>query len=363
MYKGYFTQINRVALSDEVTDSTSRGNSATVYANQPIKYGGAMAEPAQKNMIFLSAVFEDTLEKNQAQYLARYRAVYDDADSVTLGSGEAITTSMSTYGGNFKRGIWIEPVAKSEKMNIGWVAEQKNADDIPEDSMVNLSYIFADTVDKYIANALASATEMTNSVRGAALIYAGGKTSDDAITAADTITLSLINEAETALKKKEAYYWNSGVRTRSALNKNPWKKIANDPFVLVIGEDQVKAFRDSSLFISADQYGGNQVRLSGEIGSLLLGTKVVVSDNIPTKTVSTEAWDGTTNTAVDLARCFLMKGTAAYVFIWGKEPEFRKLELADYLGSQLKIWGMYAGSVLHGDAIVKLDVATNIPVY
>lgn len=363
MYKGYFTQTNRVALSDEVTDSTSRGSSTTVYSNQPVKYGGEMAEPAMKEMVFLSSVFEDKLEEGHGQYLARYRAIYDDADGVTLNTGEAITSSMSNYAGNFKAGIWIVPTPRHKKMDIGWVADHKNMDDIPADSMEQLSYIFADTVDQYIASALASATEMTNSVRGARLIYAGGKTSDDALTTADTMTTSLVNEAETALSKKEAYYWNSTTLTRSALNKNPWKNTADDPFVLVIGKDQIKAFRESSLFLNANEYGGNQVRLSGEIGQTIFGTRVVVSDNIPTKTSSTEAWDGTTNTTVDIARCFLMKGSAAYVFVWGREPEFRTVELEDKLGTQLKLWGMYAGSVLHADAIVKIDVATNIPVY
>ncbi len=363
MYKGYFTQENRVVLSDEVTDSTSQGSSTTVYSNQPVKYGGEMAEPAKKEMVFLSSVFEDKLEAGNGQYLARYRAIYDDADSVTLGSGEAVTSSMTNYAGNFKAGIWIIPTPRHEMMNIGYVANHKNMDDIPEDSMEQLSYIFADTVDQYIANALANATEMTNSVRGAGLIYAGGRKSDDAITSSDTMTLSLVNEAETALSKKEAYYWNSTVRTKSALAKNPWKNTANDPFVLIIGKDQIKAFRESSTFISAQEYGGNQVRLSGEIGSTIFGTKVVVSDNVPTTTVNVAAWDGTTNTTVDLARCFLMKGTAAYVFIWGKEPEFETIPVPTYLRTELRLWGMYAGSVLHADAIMKLDVATNVPVY
>lgn len=363
MYKGYFTQLNRVALSDEVTDSSSRGNSTTVYANQPVKYGGEMAEPAKKEMVFLSSVFEDKLGEGYGQYLARYRAIYDDADSVTLDTGEAITSSMSNYGGNFKVGVWIIPAPRHKKMDIGWVADHKNMDDIPEESMEQLSYIFADSVDQYIASALADATEMTNSVRGTQLIFAGGKTSDDAITSADVLTLSLVNEAETALSKKEAYYWNSNVRTKSALNKNPWKNTRDDPFVLIIGKDQIKAFRESSLFLAANEYGGNQVRLSGEIGETIFGTKVVVSDNVPSTDKDAQAWDGTTNTTVDLARCFLMKGTAAYVFVWGREPEFRTIDLQDKLGTQLKLWGMYNGSVLHADAIVKIDVATNIPVY
>ena len=363
MYKGYFTQSNRVALSDEVTDSSSRGNSTTVYANQPVKYGGEMAEPAKKGMVFLSSVFEDKLGEGFGQYLARFLAIYDDADNVTLNTGEAITSSMTNYAGNFKQGIWIIPAPRHKKMDIGWVADHKNIDDIPEESMEQLSYIFADTVHQYIAYALADATEMTNSVRGTQLIFAGGKTSDDAITSADVMTLSLVNEAETALSKKEAYYWNANVRTRSALNKNPWKNTQNDPFVLVIGKDQIKAFRESSLFLAANEYGGDKVRLSGEIGETIFGTKVVVSDNIPTTLKDAAAWDGTTNTTVDLARCFLMKGTAAYVFVWGREPEFRTIELQDKLGTQLKLWGMYSGSILHADAIIKVDVATNIPVY
>lgn len=364
MYKGYFTQLNRVALSDEVTDSASRGNSTTVYANQPVKYGGEMAEPAKKEMVFLSSVFEDKLGEGHGQYLARYLAIYDDADNVSLNTGEAITSSMTNYAGNFKAGLWIIPAPYHKKMDIGWVADHKNIDNIPIESMEQLSYIFADSVDKYIAAALSDATEMTNSVRGAQLIYAGGKTADDEITSSDVMTVSLVNEAETILSKKTAYYWNSQVRTKSALAKNPWKNSSDDPYVLIIGKDQVKAFRESSLFLSAEEYNGDQIRIGGEIGrTKLFGTRIVVSDNIEVTDKDDAAWDTTTNTTVDLARCFLIKGMAAYVFVWGREPEFKSLEIQDKLGTQLKLWGMYAGSVLHGDAIVKIDVATNIPVY
>lgn len=361
MYKGLFN--NRVALSNEVTNADSRGTSGTIYSNQPVYHTGELSEASTKNLVFLSAVFEDKLPENNGQYLARYVALTDSADNITITTSEGISSDLTNTEYTEPLGIYIEPTAKWVQSIIGYVADYKNIDAIDERQTVSFSNAFSDNVDQYIGSALASATEMSNSVRGAQLVYAGGKTADSGITDGDIMTVGLVNEAETRLKKKEAFYWNSQVLTKSALTKNTWKHDRSDPFVLVIGEDQIKAFRDSDNFMSAEQYGGNEVRLNGEIGKTLLGTKIVVSSNIPTTTVSAAAWDGTTNTSVDLARCFLMKGTAAYVFVWGQEPTFQTMPSPTRLGTILRLWGMYAGSVLHGDAIIKIDVATNVPSY
>lgn len=361
MYKGYFNQ--RVALASEITDADSRGTSGTVYGNQPIMWGGELSSGAQKTLVFLSAVYEDKLPEGRGQYAARYIGLPDSADTVTVTQNEGVAADLSNTEYNEPTTVYIEPAPYYINSIIGYSAERKNIDMIDERQADTMSYAYADKVDQYIASALASATEMSNTVRGAQLIYGAGKTSDSAITSADLLSISLVNEAENRLRKKDAFYWNSTVLTKSALTKNTWRNSADDPFVLVIGPDQIKAFREQSNFISANQYGSNEVLLNGEIGKTLFGTRIVVSDNIPTTSANAEAWDGTTNTTVDIARCFLMKGSAAYVFVWGQEPTFQKMESPTRLGTVLRVWGMYAGSVLHADAIVKIDVATNVQVY
>lgn len=361
MYEGFFDK--RVALSDEVTNADSQGNSTTVYGNQPVKNSGELHEAALKKMVFLSSVDEAVLEQGFGQYQKRFYPIMDDADTITLDTTENVTASISNYAYNEPQSDWITPAVRSKQVLIGYVAQQRNIDNIDDRQMKQLSYIFADSVDQYIATALAAATEMSNTVRGSQLIYAGGKKTDATITSSDVMSIGLINEAETRLSQKEAFYWNSTVLTKSALQKNPWSNDADDPFVLVIGKQQKKAFRDSDLFLSAEQYGGDEVRLSGEIGRTIFGTRVVVSDNVPTTSKDVAAWDATTNTTVDLARCFLMKGMAAYTFVWGKTPEFEKIKAQDKLGDYLRVWGMYAGDILHADAIVKIDCATNVPLY
>ena len=352
----------RVTLANEITDSTSRGSAGTMYANQGVSYGGELSDAAKKSMVFLTAVEEAKIAKGFGQYFARFRAIYDDADDVTLDSGEYVTSDLNNYAGNFKDGIWITPAPYSKSTEIGYVADQRSIDHIDPMQAEQLSYIYADSVDQFIASALASATEMTNSVRGATLIYAGQQTSDDAITSSDTFSVSLLNEADTRLKDKNAFYWNSNVWTASALKKNPWRNDTSDPFVFIGGLEQVKALRESSQFLSAAEYGGSQVLLNGEIGQIF-NIRLVESHNIPITSANSAAWDTTTNTTVDLARCFLMKGRAAYVFVWGKEPEFETLKTHKRLSRELRVWGMYNGSVIHADAIVKMDVATNVSFY
>lgn len=360
MYKEFFEQ--RVKLSSEVTDADSRGTSGTMYGNQPVVFTGEISEAGTKRLVFLSAVHEVKVPEGNGQYLARYVSLTDSADTITLTRSEGISGDLTNTTYNEPTGIYITPAADWVQSTIGYVADYKNFDAIDERQTKNFSNAFADKVDQYIGDALASATEMSNSVRGAQLVYAGGKTADSSLTSSDVMTVGLVNEAKTRLKKKEAFYWNSTVLTKSALTKNTWTSESDDPFILVIGEDQEKAFLDSSQFLAANQYGDNTPLLNGEIGTIL-GVRIVVSSNIPTTTKASAAWDGTTNTSVDIARCFLMKGMAAYVLAWGQEPVFQTMPSPTRLGTILRLWGMYAGSVLHGDAIVKIDVTTNIPSY
>jgi hypothetical protein len=52
-----------------------------------------------------------------------------------------------------------------------------------------------------------------------------------------------------------------------------------------------------------------------------------------------------------------MKGRAAYTFVWGRTPQFLpwNKDWADMRGITLVC--DYAGSIVHADAIVKIDVS------
>lgn len=352
---------SRVTLSNEITDSASAGTSYTAYGNQAVQYVGALAPAATKRLVFLSAVNE--VRPNMgAEFLARYRAPSAGASNVT--TSEGIPGPLSNVAYNAPLTKTITPTMHYIQKAVGDLAQIKNIDDIDAESAEDASNDYADMIDQLIATDLAGATLMTNTVRGAGLIFAGESgraigNYDSAITAADVFSLSLLNEAKTRLEEKEAFYYNSGVLTKSALVKNTWHSDPEDPFVLVIGPNQVKAFLNDAQFISYKEYGDSTILLNGEIGmDKVFGIRIVVSDNIPSKSAGEAAWDGTT-AAVDLNRCFLMKGMRAYTFVSRIDPYFKKIETGDFVGHYLRVQGVCGGAVVNADAIVMMDVATN----
>jgi hypothetical protein len=124
----------------------------------------------------------------------------------------------------------------------------------------------------------------------------------------------------------------------------------------MIGPRQKQALRNSSQFTNAAEYGDRVVISSGEIGDYL-GIRVICSNNIPATAAGGTAQDGGSAPSVDMSRCILMKGRAAYTFVWGRTPTFMPWEQlwSDLRGITLVC--DFAGSVVHADAIVHIDVA------
>jgi hypothetical protein len=170
------------------------------------------------------------------------------------------------------------------------------------------------------------------------------------------IGTELINKAERILSGKYAYYWTGGVFTKSSGVKNPWSNESSDPFILMIGQSQKEALRNSSQFINAAEYGSRVVISSGEIGDYL-GTRVIVSNNTPDVAAAGTAFDGGSVPTVDITRCMLMKGRATYTFVWGRSPKFTPWELVQRDQKGITLVCDYAGAVIHADAMVHIDVA------
>lgn len=359
MNREFFEQARKqLNLTSEVTTTTSRGSSFTGYTQQGVMYSGQISDGAKANLKFLSAVEEVKVLPGMGQYNARYRNYYPSDTDVTWTAGEP-TSAITNYGGNHIDGVLITPSQQSVRATILWGAELSNLNSLMQDKMDELSVALSYKIERYISDALAAASDMTNTTLGATVLYANDLTAASSLTSSDTISVELLNEAETRLKDWDAYYWNSNVFTLATVKKNPWVNETTDPFVAVIGPEQERALRNSSQFINAAEYGGREVLLTGEIGRLgLFGTRIVMSNFIPRKLKNVESWDGTTNTTTNLAMCFLMKGRAAYTFAWGKEPEFVTQKAAEVTSDYLVLWTKYAGSVVHGDAIVKMIVAT-----
>jgi len=353
------TTFKHAKFASEVTSTTSRGaTSTTVYVNQKPVWSGELTDAAKDAMFFLDAVEVKQLSQGEKSYIARYRKYYPTESGVTFDTSEPTTSQITNYGTELKDGKVITPSPFYAQATITGYGARVNINDLVMDKMDELSYALADKVDKYVADALGAATQTTSTVAGATTLYGGDATADSGLAAGDVLTTELINKAETILAGRKAYYWTGGVFTISSGTKNPWRNEATDPFVLMIGQPQKKALRDSSQFVNAAEYGNRVVISSGEIGDYL-GIRVICSNNTPYVAAAGTAFDGGSAPSVDISRCVLMKGRAAYTFVWGRSPAFQPWSDPRYDQKGFSLVCDYAGSTVHNDAIVHIDVADN----
>ena len=355
---------NKFLNLTDVSSTTARGTSYTGYRNQKTFFSGQLTDAAKASLVALSSVEEAKLPKGNFQYNARFRSVYPDTDAVTFTAGEPTGADVSEFNTNYKDGVIIEPTQQSVQTYVQWNADRNNIYDLMRDKQEELSYALATKVEKFILQngtyGLLSATVSdADAERGAMVIYGGSNTSDAAISSGDGLTTAMLNEGNTRLKSIVQYYRSggSGALVKSSVKKNPWTNEKTDPFVCILAADQTRDFLDSSQFISADQYGGREPLLNGEIGKIF-GIKLVESQYTPVTDSGSSSWDGSGNATTDLTRCILMKGRAAYTFVWGQEPSFVMDKKLERTKDQMVLWTTYSGGVVHSDAIIFLDVAT-----
>jgi len=354
MERTTFTKTRFANFSGEVTSSTAAGSSYTGYMNKPI-WQGEMSDAAKDTMYFLDAVDVRVLPEKQAQLKVPYRKYFPTGSSVSWVSSET-TSDITNFGTNLVDGVIITPTPYYQAAYVTNYADAHNARDLIQDKMDELSYALADKIDNYIATALGDATETTSTVAGAMTLYGGDAYSDATLSSGDVLTTSLINEAEILLSGKTAYYWSGSTFTASSGIKNPWKNEPTDPFVLIIGPRQKQALRNSSQFVNASEYGNRVVISSGEIGDYL-GIRVICSNNTESVVAGGTAPDGGSAPSVNMTRCILMKGRAAYTFVWGRSPRFEPWVKGWQDAKGITLVCDFAGSVIHPDAIVKIDVA------
>jgi len=351
-----------LTLSD-VSSSTARGTSFTGYTNQKTFFSGQMSDAAKAQLVALSAVEEAKLPKGSFQYNARYRTVYPDTDDVTFSAGENTSSTVSEFNSNYKTGEVIEPTQQSVGVPIQWNASRNNIYDLMKDKQDELSYALATKIENYIlndsTNGIVQATMATSSARGASLTYCGDATSDAELTAGDVLTYEKIVDSKVKLGSKIQKYWtyaaSVGTEATSSQGKNPWINEPTDPYVLIIGPEQEGSLLKDSQFSEYRNYGGQEPLLNGEIGKVS-SIKVVKSQYIPRTSSGSAGWDGETTT-IDITRCILMIGRAAYTFVWGQSPTFEMDKEIMYTKDTMVLWTTYAGKVLHDDAISFIDCA------
>jgi N4-gp56 family major capsid protein len=355
MDRNTFKHLN---FANEVSSTTARGSALSIYMNAPAEWQGELSDGAKSAMYWLDSVDVKMKSENVAYYVVNKRNYYPLGTGVSFDSSEATTSDISNYGTNHIDGVSIQPGPYAKSAVVTNYAENQNLRDLIRDKMDELSYALADKVDNYIAAAIGDATETTSTVAGAMTLYGGSAAADSGLGAGDVLTTEIINKAEILLAGKYAYYWTGGVFTKSSGVKNPWSNAPTDPFVLIIGQHQKKALRDSSQFTNAAEYGSRVVISSGEIGDYL-GIRVICSNNVESVAAAGTAPDGGSAPSVDMTRCILMKGRAAYTFVWGRAPKFSSWELPWRDQRGITLTCDYAGSVIHSDAVIKIDVADN----
>lgn len=344
-------------FANEVSSTTSRGSSFTGYVNQGVKWQGELSDAALDEMLWTSVVDVKMLEEGNAQYIVNKRKYFDRASTYSFDDTEPTTSDISNYGTNLIDGVTIQPEPRYKVARITRFGNRVNRRDLLQDKMEELSFGFADLVDSYISEQISTeATMTTSSIAGAMVLYGGDATADDELASADTLDIDLINEADSLMRGKYAYYWTGGTFTKSSGTKNPWQNTVSEPYVLMIGPKQLKALRGSSQFTNAAEYGSDSVISTGRILDYL-GTKIIVSNNVHSVSSGGTAPDGGSSPSVDMTRCVFMKAKKAFTLVWGEKPSFVKFDIHERDQEAVKVRGDFAGSVIQNDSIIYFDVA------
>jgi len=343
-------------FASEVTSSTARGTSFQGYNNQGVEWQGDLSDAAIDTMYYMDAVDVRMLPEGNAQYIVQKRKYYATQGDVSFDTSEPSTADISNFGTNLVDGVVITPARYYKAATVSNFGNRTNLRPLVQDKRDEMSFGMSDLIDYTISRALGDATETDSSVAGAITLYGGDATADSGLEAGDVLTTELINEAEVLLSGRTAYYWNSETWTASSGTKNPWFNEARDPYVLMIGQRQKQALRNSSQFVNASEYGSRVVISSGEIGEYL-GIRVIVSNNAESVAAAGDGPDGKGATTVAMTRCIMMKGRKAYTFVWGEKPKFTPFakEWRDQRG--IVLTADFDGSTVHDDAIMKIDVS------
>lgn len=343
-------------FANEVSSTTARGTSFTGYNNQGVEWQGDLSDAAIDTMYWLDAVDVKMLPAGSAQYIVQKRKYYATQGDISFDTTEPTDADISNWGTNLVDGVVITPTRYYKSARVSNFGDRTNLRPLIKDKRDELSFGMTDLIDYTISRAIGDATETTSTVAGAMTLYGGDATSDSTLETGDVLTTEIINDAEVLLSGRQAYYWNAGTWTLSSGTKNPWSNEPRDPYVLMIGQRQKQALRNSSQFVNASEYGSRVVISSGEIGEYL-GVRIIVTNNAESVAAAGTAPDGGSAPSVNMTRCILMKGRKAYTFVWGEKPKFTDyaMQWRDQRG--IVLTADFAGSIVHDDAIIKIDVS------
>jgi len=343
-------------FANEVTSTTARGTSFTGYRNQGVEWQGDLSDAAIDTMYWLDACDVRMLPEGNAQYIVQKRKYYATQGDVSFDTTEPSTSDISNFGTNLVDGVVITPARYYKSATVSNFGNRTNLRPLVQDKRDEMSFGMTDLIDYTISRAIGDATETVAGTAGAMTLYGGDATSDATLETGDVLTTELMNEAEVLLSGRKAWYWTGGVFTLSTGTKNPWTNDMRDPYVMMIGQRQKQALRNSSQFVNASEYGSRVVISSGEIGEYL-GVRVIVSNNAESVAAAGTAPDGGSVTTVAMTRCILMKGRKAYTFVWGEKPKFTPFakEWRDQRG--IVLTADFDGGMVHDDAVIKVDVS------
>jgi len=370
---------NIFELTGETTNSGIKGDSVTSTELQPVEYVREIVDGAKKQMYFGSVISEYTLSPGHYQMVIPKRKRYWTQGDMTwniaggqaggsgAGTGPYANTQADYTSTAYDRmdGVQVTPLPYHVTVSIRRWFLKTNALNLLELIKQDLTHAVADKIDRTIVTTLGDATPNASTAAGCTVLYGGDATSQNTLSAGDIITTDLIAKAKSRLQNNYFWYrasdkqYGAETKVTSTYFKNPWRSEPNDPFVLYVGPSQMEALEKDSQFVNASEYGGREVVLNGEEGKLrYLGIKVVMTDNLESVASSGATIDGESSTAgTNMTRCILMKPKAACAIVYGEKPYMDSWEEKIQDSVMVAIKMVMAVSVVHGDALVLLDVA------
>jgi len=273
-----------------------------------------------------------------------------------LGVEPGLTISMLTYD-NLKLGGALEEMknmstqALSGSMKQITVQEHGNA-------VTNSELLIQSSFDDVMATtttllgrdyALVMDCELRDvALSGTNIVYGGGKTSRDAITADDKLKVATIKDAIEVL----------------ATNNAP--KYANQFWICFVHPHQSRDLRDDSAWINASNYGAPEQLFTGEIGriddtrfietTLMCNGKAGVADPAYKAELVKGAGEDAQN-AVDIYQAVIF-GDQYYGIAWSLPVEIRDNGVEDFRRKRSLAWyAIWGTGLLHNDYGVVIETA------
>jgi len=356
-------QTVRELTSGDTTTTDVAGTSRTAYNLEPTNWLKEISDAAQKAHFFKQFAYQTKVAKGNKDVIIPFRTSYLKSVRTGLTTGDWADSASEGADVTFTKlnnldGLQITPTPKNAGVTISNWAIQTNAIDLLKAAKDDLIYHAGDMVDQDVAYAVATATASTSTARGAQTIYGGDAKAESELAALDKITTEIVADAKTKLVTSTCKYWtpaSPAVEAISSAEKNPWKNVKEDPFVLFIAPEQENVFLKDDQFINAATYGDNEIVMEGEIGRYL-GIKIISTDNVVKFTSGGTALDGGSAPGATGHRCIMCKPKAAYAYADAISPNISVDDYKRQLSKDIILELAYGIGVVHPDAIVFIDV-------